>query len=145
MLTKKCWPQKNVDPNQMLTPRILFTLQNRWPPEFVWPPNMLTPNFYFVFGWGGGKKNWPPTFQNPMIIPSGRKVTRHKDRENFRWRRWGSLHAWPSTQPPINTSGNLSARVSAESPSKISPNPSEVLSEVWNPRTTFENTPFFQS
>ena len=103
MLTKKCWPQKNVDPNQMLTPRILFTLQNRWPPEFVWPPNMLTPNFYFVFGWGGGKKNWPPTFQNPMIIPSGRKVTRHKDRENFRWRRWGSLLPGPCTlDPPLS-------------------------------------------
>ena len=41
-----------------------------------------------------------------------------------------SAHAGPSAQPPIDTSGNFSARVSAESPSNISPNPSEVISEV---------------
>ena len=35
-----------------------------------------------------------------------------------------------SAQPPIGTSGNFPARVSAESPSNISPNPSEVISEV---------------
>ena len=41
-----------------------------------------------------------------------------------------SAHAGPSAQPPIDTSGNFPARVSAESPSNISPNPSEVISEV---------------
>ena len=42
----------------------------------------------------------------------------------------GSAHARPSTRPPINTSGNFPADVSAESHSNISPNPSEVKSEV---------------
>ena len=42
----------------------------------------------------------------------------------------GSAHAGPSAQPPIGTSINFPARVSAESPSNISPNPSEVISEV---------------
>ena len=41
-----------------------------------------------------------------------------------------SAHAGPSTQPPIGTSINFPARVSAELPSNISPNPSEVISEV---------------
>ena len=41
-----------------------------------------------------------------------------------------SVHAGPSAQPPINTSGNFPARVSAELPSNISPNPLEVISEV---------------
>ena len=41
-----------------------------------------------------------------------------------------SAHAGHSAQPPISTSGNFPARVSAESPSNISPNPSEVISEV---------------
>ena len=42
----------------------------------------------------------------------------------------GSAHVRPSAQPPIVTSGNFPARVSAELPSNISPNPSEVISEV---------------
>ena len=37
----------------------------------------------------------------------------------------GSVHARPSAQPPIDTSGNFPAHMSAESPSNISPNPSE--------------------
>ena len=41
-----------------------------------------------------------------------------------------SAHAGPSAQPPIGTSGNFPAYVSAELPSNISPNPSEVISEV---------------
>ena len=41
-----------------------------------------------------------------------------------------SAHAGPSAQPPIGTSVIFPARVSAESPSNISPNPSEVKSEV---------------
>ena len=41
-----------------------------------------------------------------------------------------SAHAGHSAQPPIDTSGNFPARVSAESPSNISHNPSEVISEV---------------
>ena len=41
-----------------------------------------------------------------------------------------SAHAGHSAQPPIVTSGNFPARLSAESPSNISPNPSEVISEV---------------
>ena len=55
--------------------------------------------------------------------------------KNFHSRRWGSLlpwsaHARPSARPPIDMSGNVPAHVSAESPSNISPNPSEVISEV---------------
>ena len=41
-----------------------------------------------------------------------------------------SAQAGPSAQPPIGSSGNYLARVSAELPSNISPNPSEVKSEV---------------
>ena len=41
-----------------------------------------------------------------------------------------SAPAGPSAQPPIGTSGNFPARVSAKSPSNISHNPSEVISEV---------------
>ena len=44
-----------------------------------------------------------------------------------------SAHARPSARPPIDTSGNVSPQVSAESPSNISPNPSEVISEVSEP------------
>ena len=45
----------------------------------------------------------------------------------------GSAHARPSAQPPIDTSGNFPAHMSAESPSNISPNPLEVISEVSEP------------
>jgi hypothetical protein len=45
----------------------------------------------------------------------------------------GSAHARPSARPPIDTSGNFPPHVSAESPSNISPNPSEVISEVSEP------------
>ena len=38
---------------------------------------------------------------------------------------------------PIDTSGHFSAHVSAESPSNISPNPSEVISEVSEPYDNF--------
>ena len=41
-----------------------------------------------------------------------------------------SAHAWRSAQPTIGTSGIFPAHVSAESPSNISPNPAEVISEV---------------
>ena len=41
-----------------------------------------------------------------------------------------SAHAGPSTQPPIVTSGFFPPHVSAESPSNISPNPSDVISKV---------------
>ena len=41
-----------------------------------------------------------------------------------------SAHAGPSAQPPIDVSGNFPAHVSAELPSNIFPNPSEVISEV---------------
>ena len=41
-----------------------------------------------------------------------------------------SAHAGPSSPPPIGTSGNFPACVSAELPSNISPNPSEVISKV---------------
>ena len=44
-----------------------------------------------------------------------------------------SAHAGPSTQPPIGTSVNFPARMSAELPSNISPNPSEVISEDSEP------------
>ena len=42
----------------------------------------------------------------------------------------GSAHARPSARPPIDTSGNFPAHVSPESPSNISPNSLEVISEV---------------
>ena len=41
-----------------------------------------------------------------------------------------SAHVGPSTQPHINMSGNFPAHASAELPSNIFPNPSEVISEV---------------
>ena len=41
-----------------------------------------------------------------------------------------SAHAGHSTRTPIDTSGNFPSHVSAELPSNISPNPSEVKSEV---------------
>ena len=44
-----------------------------------------------------------------------------------------SAHAGPFARPPISMSGNFLALVSAESPSNISPNPSEVISEVSEP------------
>ena len=45
----------------------------------------------------------------------------------------GSAHARPSARTPIDTRENFPAHVSAESPSNISPNPSEVISEVSEP------------
>ena len=39
----------------------------------------------------------------------------------------GSAHSRPSARPHINISRNFTAHVSAESPSNISPNPSEVI------------------
>ena len=45
----------------------------------------------------------------------------------------GPAHTRPSSRPPMDTSGNVLAHVSAESPSNISPNPSEVISEVSEP------------
>ena len=51
----------------------------------------------------------------------------------------GSAQARPSAWPPIDTSGNFPAHVSAESPSNISPNPSEVISEVSEPYDNFWN------
>ena len=41
-----------------------------------------------------------------------------------------SAHAGTSAQPPIGTSGNFPARMSAKLPSNISLNPLEVISEV---------------
>ena len=49
----------------------------------------------------------------------------------------GSVHARPSARPPIDTSGNFPAYVTAVSPSNISPNPSEVISEVSEPKDNF--------
>ena len=45
----------------------------------------------------------------------------------------GSTHTRPSARPSIDTSGNFPAHMSAESPSNISPNPLEVISEVSEP------------
>ena len=45
----------------------------------------------------------------------------------------GSAHARPSARPPIDISEKFPANVSAESPWNISPNPSEVISEVSEP------------
>ena len=42
----------------------------------------------------------------------------------------GSAHAGPSAQPPIGTSGIFPVHGSVESPSNISPNPSEVIYKV---------------
>jgi hypothetical protein len=47
----------------------------------------------------------------------------------------------PSARPPINLSLNFSGKVSAEAPSNISPNPSEVICEVSEP---YKN-PFWDS
>ena len=44
-----------------------------------------------------------------------------------------SAHARHSARPPIDTSRNVPAHMSADSPSNISPNPSEVISEVSEP------------
>ena len=41
-----------------------------------------------------------------------------------------SAHAGHSARTPIDTIGNFPAHLSAESPSNISPNPSELISEV---------------
>ena len=41
-----------------------------------------------------------------------------------------SAHVGPSAQPPIDMSGNFPAYLSAELPSNIFPNPSEVITEV---------------
>ena len=41
-----------------------------------------------------------------------------------------SAHAGHSARTPIDTSGNFPLHVSVESPSNISPNPSELVSEV---------------
>ena len=38
-----------------------------------------------------------------------------------------------STHPPIDTSGIFPAHVSVKAPLNISPNPSEVISEVYEP------------
>ena len=48
-----------------------------------------------------------------------------------------------STRPPINTSGNFPVHVSAESPLNISPNLSEVISEVSEPYDNFSKYPPF--
>ena len=55
----------------------------------------------------------------------------------------GSTHARPSARPPIDMSGNFPAHVSpvAESPSNISPNTSEVISEVSGPQEIFLKYP----
>ena len=53
-----------------------------------------------------------------------------------------SVHTRPSARPPIDTSGNFPAHVSAESPSNISPNPLEVISEVSEPKYNFWNFQF---
>jgi hypothetical protein len=45
----------------------------------------------------------------------------------------GSAHARPSARPPIDVSGNFPAHMSAAAPSNISPNTSEVISEVSEP------------
>jgi hypothetical protein len=44
-----------------------------------------------------------------------------------------SAHARPPARPPIDMSGNFLIHIYAESPSNISPNLSEVLSEVSEP------------
>ena len=44
-----------------------------------------------------------------------------------------SAHARPFARPPIDTSGNFPAQMSAESSSNISPKPLEIISEVSEP------------
>ena len=55
----------------------------------------------------------------------------------------GSVHARPSARPPIDTSGNFLAPVSAESPSNIPPTPQKSYPKFRNPRTNFEIFIFF--
>ena len=66
------------------------------------------------------------------------QITREREQEEFPLAPMGVLatgspHARSSARPPIDTSGNYPARVSAESPSNNSPDPSEVISEVSEP------------
>ena len=51
----------------------------------------------------------------------------------------GSAHpiARPSAWPPIDMNENIPPHVSVESPSDISPNPTEVISEVLKPLDNF--------
>ena len=44
-----------------------------------------------------------------------------------------TLDLWLDARPPISMSGNFLVHMSAESPSNISPNPSEVIPEVSEP------------
>ena len=53
----------------------------------------------------------------------------------------GCAHARPSTWPPIDISGIFPAHVSAGSPSNISLDPSEVISEVSEPYNNFSKYP----
>ena len=53
----------------------------------------------------------------------------------------GSAHARPSTQPPIKTSGNFKAHLSANSLSNISPNCSEVITKFSEPLDNFGKYP----
>ena len=78
-------------------------------------------------------------FRDPLISPSGRKVCGvekgKKEEEKFPLALMGvlapgSAHARPSNSPPIDLRENFPAHMSAESASNISPNPSEVKSEV---------------
>ena len=81
--------------------------------------NWVMPHLY---SWSKGPCQWPPLAEAEkfQLMPMGVLTP-------------GTAHAKFSARPPIDMSGNFPAHVSAESPSNISPNPSEVISEVLEP------------
>ena len=94
-------------------------------------------NFYYFFR--GPCKNLKP-YDNPFWGFEQRYQEIKKSRKGLKFPLApmgvlapGSAHARPSARPPIDTSGNFQAHMSAESPSNISPNHSEVISEVSEP------------
>ena len=72
---------------------------------------------------------WPQKNWHKSLAKNGEKISAHADGGP----RSPSAHAGPFARPPISMSGNFLAHMSAESPSNISPNPSEVISEVSEP------------
>jgi hypothetical protein len=76
------------------------------------------------------------TYDNPLL--SFNNVSMKKKEDKFllapmRFLTPGYADTKPTAQSPIDTSGNFPVHVSAESPSNISPNPSEVISKVSEP------------
>jgi hypothetical protein len=89
-----------------------------------------------VIGQPSQTRQWPE--QSPTIMVRVAK----KQREKKKKKKSASADGGPRSlvyaretlcSAPIDTSGNCQAYVSAESPSNISPNPSDVISKVAEP------------